>query len=192
MKVIGVTGGIGSGKSTVCKIFETLGVPIFYSDNVSKSILFSKPVQEEVIQLFGNDIMDDGTLSRQKLAELVFSNEDSLSQLTQLLHPKVNDSFEFWKTKQNFPYILKEAAILFESGGYKSCDEIINVCCPESIRIERVVKRDNRKIEEINSIIAKQWSEDKRKKYSNYNIDNENKKLIPQVTRLHNTFIERV
>lgn len=184
MKTLGVTGGIGSGKTTVCKIFKTLGVPVFYSDEVSKSILFSKPIISEMKSLFGEVVFSEGKLSKKKLANLVFNNPEKLTQLNQLLHPRVKEAFELWKLNQDFPFVIKEAAILFESGGYKACDFVLNVSCSEAERKRRVVKRDNRSLKEIERIIRKQWSEKKRAENSDYIIENENLKLIPQVSEL--------
>ena len=135
MKVLGVTGGLGSGKTTVCKIFKTLGVPYFSSDEVSKSILFSINVQKEVVNLFGDTVIKNGLLDRKKLARLIFSDEAALESLNQLLHPKVAYAFNKWKDKQQGSFVIKEAAILFESGAYKSCDYVLNIYCSEKERI---------------------------------------------------------
>jgi dephospho-CoA kinase len=126
MKVLGVTGGLGSGKTTVCEIFKTLGVPYFSSDEVSKSILFSLDIQKEVGSLFGDSVFENGLLDRKKLARLIFSDESALEMLNKLLHPKVALSFNIWKDKQQSFFVIKEAAILFESGAYKSCDYVLN------------------------------------------------------------------
>ena len=181
MKVLGVTGGLGSGKTTVCKIFETLGVPFFSSDEVSKTILFSPDVQREVENLFGESVLKNGLLNRKKLARLIFSEESALESLNKLLHPKVALAFNIWKDEQQSLFIIKEAAILFESGAYKSCDYVLNICCSEQERIRRVLLRDDRSELEIRAIIARQWSDFQRKENADFSIDNEFKKLIPQV-----------
>ncbi len=185
MKVLGVTGGIGSGKTTVCQIFKTLGIPIFSSDEVSKSILFTSDIQNEVLELFGNQVSYKGVLNRQKLAKYLFSNEDSLDLLNQLLHPKVSEAFDIWKKSKKNRLLIKEAAILFESGGYKSCDYVLNVSCSEKERIRRVLLRDNRSELEIKSIISRQWTDYEREKYSDFTINNESEKLIPQVLNVY-------
>ncbi len=181
MKVLGVTGGLGSGKTTVCKIFKTLGVPYFSSDEVSKSILFSINVQKEVVNLFGDTVIKNGLLDRKKLARLIFSDEAALESLNQLLHPKVAYAFNKWKDKQQGSFVIKEAAILFESGAYKSCDYVLNIYCSEKERIKRVLFRDDRSESEIKAIMSRQWTDLQRKEKSDFYIDNEVEKLIPQV-----------
>ena len=192
MKILGVTGGIGSGKTTVCGIFKTLGVPVFSSDEVSKSILFSSGVQGEVEKLFGDVVFNNGVLSKNKLAEYIFSNDDALESLNQLVHPKVSKAFEFWKNQQKNNLVVKEAAILFESGAYKLCDYVLNVYCSEEERIRRVLLRDERSEQEIRSIISRQWSDNERKKHSDFTINNESEKLIPQVLNLYDILINPV
>lgn len=184
MKTLGITGGIGSGKTTVCKIFETLGAPVFYADEVSKSILFSNAIISEVRSLFGDLVFSNGKLDKNKLSKIVFNDNDKLNQLNSFLHPKVGMAFEVWKRKQDFPFVVKEAAILFESGSFKSCDFIVNVSCSKLERINRVIKRDNRSLSDVEAIIARQWSEIKRNEKSDFTIENETKKLIPQVLSL--------
>lgn len=185
MKVVGLTGGIGSGKSTVCKIFEILGTPVFYSDDVSKKILFSDKISKVVVKKFGKEVLFNNKLSKSHLADYVFNHKMALSWLNDLLHPLVKEEFDKWLAKQKVPFVLKEAAILFESGAYKSCDLVINVSCCRSIRIKRVSQRDGRSVSEINAIINKQWSEDERVKYSDFIINNSNQKLLPQIISLH-------
>ena len=192
MKVLGVTGGIGSGKTTVCGIFKTLGVPVFSSDEVSKDILFTPYIQKKVEELFGNQVLQNGVLSKQKLAKYIFSSEDALESLNQLLHPKVSEAFETWKKHQKHNVVIKEAAILFESGGDKSCDYVLNVYCSEQERIRRVLLRDDRSELEIKAIIARQWSDNERKKHSDFTINNESEKLIPQVLNLYDTLMDKV
>lgn len=184
MKTLGITGGIGSGKTTVCKILETLGAPVFYADEVSKSILFSNAIISEIQSRFGDLVFSNGKLDKNKLSKIVFNDNDKLNQLNSLLHPKVGMAFEIWKRKQDFPFVVKETAILFESGSFKSCDFIVNVSCSKLERINRVIKRDNRSLSDVEAIIARQWSEIKRNKKSDFTIENETKKLIPQVLSL--------
>lgn len=185
MKVLGITGGIGSGKSTVCEIFKILGIPIFNSDNVSKSILFSEKVSQEVIDLFGSDVLLNGTLDSAKLGIIVFSNTEKLNSLNKILHPKVDMAFNFWKKKQKAPFVVKEAAVLFESGSYKNCDWVLNISCSESERVKRVTKRDGRDVKQIKEIIKKQWSDKKRESLSDFVINNEDEKIIPQIYNVY-------
>ena len=181
MIVVGLTGGIGSGKSTVCKIFEVLGIPVFYADDESKKILFSPNVSKEVILAFGNKVVTNSKLDKKKLGTVVFSSVEYLTVLNQILHPKVSQRFKKWSSVQPSKYVIKEAAILFESGSYKSCDFVINVSCSVNERIKRVLERDDRSLEQIKNIISKQLSEDERVNLSSFLIQNEKDKLIPQV-----------
>ena len=192
MKTLGVTGGIGSGKSTVCGIFKTLGVPVFSSDEVSKSILFSSGVQREVEKLFGDVVLNNGVLSKNKLAEYIFSNDGALQSLNQIMHPKVSKAFELWKEQQKNKLVIKEAAVLFESGAYKSCDYVLNVYCSTEERIRRVLLRDERSEQEIRSIISRQWSDSERIRHSDFTIDNESEKLIPQVLNLYENLLKEI
>jgi dephospho-CoA kinase len=181
MIIVGLTGGIGSGKSTVCKIFEVLGIPVFYADDESKKILFLPHVSKEVISAFGNKVVTNNILDKKKLGTVVFSSVENLTVLNQILHPKVAQRFKEWSSVQRSKYVIKEAAILFESGSYKSCDFVINVSCSVTERIKRVLERDNRSKEQIKNIISKQLSEDERVNLSSFIIKNEKDKLIPQV-----------
>ena len=181
MLVVGVTGGIGSGKSTVCKVFEVIGIPVFYADDESKKILFSSSVSKEVIMTFGKKVVTNNILDKKKLATVVFSSEDNLAVLNQILHPKVAQRFKKWSSIQNSKYVIKEAAILFESGSYKSCDFVINVSCSADERIKRVLRRDGRSKEQIEEIISKQFSEQERVSLSSFIIQNECDKIIPQI-----------
>ena len=133
MKQVGITGGIGSGKSTVCKIFETLKVPVFYADNEAKILMNSNEIlKTEITNTFGKDVYKNNDLDRKKLAQLVFNNPEALSKLNALVHPKVGVAYQSWLQKQNHPFVLKEAAILFESGSNKNLDEIN---CPKCSKI---------------------------------------------------------
>lgn len=185
MKVVGVTGGIGSGKSTVCKVFQVLGIPVFNSDDESKKILFSDEVTQLVVDKFGDTILSNGQIDKSKLAKVVFNEPLNLEWLNQLLHPKVKDAFEAWVAIQHTNYIIKEAAILIESGAHKSCDVILNVACPEEIRVQRVLKRDLRTEEEVLKIVKKQLSEEERKQICDFTIQNNKEKIIPQILDFH-------
>jgi dephospho-CoA kinase len=153
MIIVGLTGGIGSGKSTVCKIFEVLGIPVFYADDESKKILFLPNVSKEVMLAFGNKVVTNSRLDKKKLGTVVFSSVENLTVLNQILHPKVAQRFKEWSSVQRSKYVIKEAAILFESGSYKSCDFVINVSCSVTERIKRVLERDDRSKEQIKNII---------------------------------------
>ncbi|MBI33986.1 MAG: dephospho-CoA kinase [Flavobacteriales bacterium] len=191
MKVLGVTGGMGSGKTTVCRIFKTLGVPVFSSDEISKSILFSDEIQKEIIGLFGVRVQKNNRLDKNKLSKIIFSEAGAIKKINNFLHPKVGEAFDFWKSQQKSKLVIKEAAILFESGAYKSCDYVINVFCNEQERIRRVMLRDNRSEAEIKSILSNQLSDDERIYRSDITINNDCKKLLPQVLNLYQDLVSR-
>ena len=174
MKIVGLTGGIGSGKSTIAKLFQAMGVPVFIADTEAKKILASsKAVQEKVISLLGAPAYSNDVPNRDYIAKLVFNDPDLLAGLNAIIHPQVHISFMQWVKKQAAPYCIKEAAILFESGGYKNCDAIILVIASEESRIQRVLKRDKIKKKDIEARIRLQWSDDKKKVLSDYLIQNE-------------------
>ena len=174
MKVIGLTGGIGSGKTTLLRWFETQNISCFESDVVAKTLLNSS-LKSFVSKAFGNNIYNSsGILDRKKLAALVFNDPKDLAKLNAIVHPAVEKAFEDFKQKnKKNSIIIKEAAILFESGGYENCDAIILVIASEEIRIQRVVKRDNIKKNDVEARIKFQWSDDKKKVLSDYLIQNE-------------------
>ena len=174
MKVIGLTGGIGSGKTTILKWFETQNIPCFESDAVAKTLLNSS-LKSRISKIFGNNIYNSsGILNRKKLAARVFNNPKELAKLNVIVHPAVENAFEDFKQKhKEDSIIIKEAAILFESGGYKNCDAIILVIASEESRIQRVLKRDKIKKKDIETRIRLQWSDDKKEGLSDYLIQNE-------------------
>lgn len=188
---IGITGGIGSGKTTVCKVFELLGVPVYYSDYEARMILDTDPaVHEAVLKLFGPSVKDaDGMIDRKKIAAIVFTDKEKLEQLNALVHPAVGRRFESWCAGHaGVPFILKEAAILFESGAYRQVDKVIVVSAPQELKIERIRKRDQLKTEEILKRINSQMSEEEKIKRADFVIHNDERQLlIPQVLQLYNT-----
>jgi dephospho-CoA kinase len=171
-KVIGLTGGIGSGKTHVARLFAQKGVPIYISDIEAKNIMNSMPVVSEIKKMFGEDIYEAEELNRKKLAQIVFNDSQQLQKLNDLVHPLVKQHFLDWKSKQTTAYVLKESAILFESDSYKDCDIVITVEAPVEVRINRVIKRDKISQEEVESRMSKQWSESQRTSKSNYIIQN--------------------
>ncbi|WP_433829777.1 dephospho-CoA kinase [Flavobacterium anhuiense] len=176
-KVIGLTGGIGSGKTTVANYFQELGVPVYIADDGAKRVMQSKNILAEVKSTFGGSIFDDEVLNRAKLAQVVFNDKEQLAKLNAIVHPAVKVDFEEWaKEYKNYEYVLYEAAILFESGRYKDCDVIITVTAPEEMRIERVIKRDKTTREQVLSRMKMQWNDEKRISNSNFVINNNNLK----------------
>jgi len=173
LKIIGLTGGIGSGKSLVSKYFESKGFPVYNSDDKAKEIMFSNSqLKSEIIELLGENSYVNNQLNRKFIASKVFSNKDLLQKLNQLVHPKVQHDFLEWTINQNANFCIKEAAILFESGAYKNCDLIILVTANDEIRIKRVMQRDNCSKEEVVSRMKTQWNEEDKKPLSNFIIYN--------------------
>jgi dephospho-CoA kinase len=175
-KIIGLTGGIGSGKTTVANYFQSKGIPVYISDVEAKKVMASPEIISQIVAIFGADILgENDTLNRDKLASIVFNNPDKLKQLNSIVHPAVKKHFEQWVgNNKNFPYLVKEAAILFESGSYKDCDAIITVCAPMETRINRVLERDASTREKVLQRINNQISDDERIAKSQYVITNEN------------------
>jgi dephospho-CoA kinase len=173
-KIIGLTGGIGSGKTTIANHLKSLGIPVYNSDDQAKKILYLPETIDFLKSAFGNVVFTNELFDKDKLAKLVFNNPEQLKLLNQIIHPAVKVDFENWlKTNKNSPLIIKEAAILFESGSYKDCDVIISISAPQEIRIQRVVERDHLTYEEVMSRINNQWTDEMRNKKSDYVIDNQ-------------------
>ncbi|MDX6189614.1 dephospho-CoA kinase [Flavobacterium sp. Fl-318] len=185
-KVIGLTGGIGSGKTTIANYFKELGVPVYIADDGARKIMQSEVILEQIKTIFGNAIFENNVLSRPKLAEIVFKDKEKLDQLNAIVHPAVKADFEAWLLQhEKYEYIIYEAAILFESGRYKECDFIITVTAPEEIRIKRVLERDNTTREHVLSRMKMQWNDEKRISGSNFVINNENlKKAREEVVKI--------
>jgi dephospho-CoA kinase len=188
MLKVGVTGGIGSGKSTVCRIFECLGVPIFRADDEGrKALAENNEVKKQVIALLGESVIDTGgKLNRTKIASLVFNNPGKLKQLNAIIHPKVREAFAEWLTKQNAPWVIEEAAIIFESGLHKTLDSVIVVSAPDNIRIKRVMERDRISKEQVRARMKNQVTEGERVKRADFVITNDGTKmLIPQALEIY-------
>lgn len=186
MIVVGLTGGIGSGKSTVKKILETLNVRVFESDKEAKLLLNTPDVMCQIGQVFGADIVKAGLVDRPALAALVFHNPDRLQQLNGIVHPALRLRFRQWLELQvNQEYVVNEAAILFESGLYRQVDYSINVNAPLDIRISRVVKRDKVTREAVEARVKNQMSDQERSSLASFNITNDGvEPLLPQVLQI--------
>lgn len=172
-KIIGLTGGIGSGKTTVAGFFKELGVPVYIADIKAKKIMESVEVVNTIKDEFGVEIIEKGQINRKKLAEIVFSNPEKLQKLNGIVHPLVKRHFERWVEKhKGYSFVIKEAAILFESGSFVDCDKIITVVAPIHERIERVKVRDMIGLEEIMGRIDNQWTDEMRRSKSDFVIEN--------------------
>ena len=193
MLKVGLSGGIGSGKTTVSKVFQNLGVPVFYADDAVKTFYDTdKGLQQAMINLFGSSIYDNGQLQPKVLAALIFNNSQLLRQVNELTHPLVATAFREWAHKQKAPYVLLEAAILFECGMAAEMDMNISISAPENIRIARVAQRDGYPEEQIRQRISQQWSDEERNAKADYVIINDNKEaLLPQIIAIHEKIINR-
>lgn len=187
MLKIGITGGIGSGKSTVCRVFSALGIPVFEADKIAKDLMnTNEEIREKLLSLFGASVyLPDGVVDRKYLAGIVFNDPSLLEQLNSIVHPVVRQTFFDWCNKQQSPYIIHEAAILFESGFYKMMDKTIAVVTSESERIQRVMKRDGLTLELVKERIENQWSDEERIKLADFVIGNNDDELIvPQIIEI--------
>ena len=189
---VGLTGGIGSGKSTVAKMFELLGVPVYYADAASKRLYHTnKELMASLKEHFGEDIYTEDQLNRQKLAALVFNDPSKLELLNRLVHPPTIKDAEDWMKNQTAPYVIKEAALLFESGSVSGLDYVIGVYAPVYLRIKRTMDRDNVSREEVQARMNRQIDEDIKMRLCDYVItNNEQQLVIPQVLGLHQQLLK--
>ncbi|QES90037.1 dephospho-CoA kinase [Rhizosphaericola mali] len=193
MLKIGLTGGIGSGKSTVAKIFQTLGIPVFDADTVAKSIMNENAeLKLKIQQQFGDATYKDDVLDRAYLANIVFKDPYQLAILNSLVHPATIQAAEDWFQKQSVPYVIKEAALLFESGTAGNLDEVIGVYAPLTVRLARVKKRDNADIEAIKNRMKNQIEEEMKMKLCDRIIyNNDSEAILPQVLQLHKYYLQK-
>ncbi|MDD4645868.1 MAG: dephospho-CoA kinase [Bacteroidales bacterium] len=193
MRTIGLTGGIGSGKSMVAEIFTHLGIPVFNADAESKQILREDTVlHDQLSQLFGPGIFNQGIPDRKKLAEILFLDREKMDKMNGLIHPRVIDRFVSWcKEHQQSPYLVHEAAILFETGFYRLMDLNILVVAPDDIRIKRVMERDQTTEKLVRERMQNQWTDEQKKPLADIIMINDGESpLLPQVLEIHNKLIE--
>jgi dephospho-CoA kinase len=188
---VGLTGGIGSGKTTVAGIFETLGIPVYNADNAAKRIMNENEIlRKKIIEHFGAESYKNNQLNRPHLALVVFNDAQKLALLNSLVHPLTFEDAENWMKQQQAPYIIKEAALMFESDAWKYVDKVIGVSAPYELRIQRTMERDHISREAIDARINKQMNEEEKMKRCDYILNNDEKTLlIPQVTALHEKLI---
>ena len=184
---IGLTGGIGSGKTTVAHIFETLGIPVYYSDDAAKKIMNENVVlQQQIIQHFGEESYINGQLNRPYLAGVIFNNDEKRTLLNSLVHPLTIDDANNWMLQKNTPYAIKEAALIFETDVWKHLDKVIGISAPYELRLQRAMQRDNISREAVEARMAKQMNEEEKMKRCDYILYNDEQQLlIPQVIALH-------
>ncbi len=192
-RIVGITGGIGSGKSTVCRVLEILGASTYYADDRAKWLMANDELlKQEIIELFGESAYKAGELDRSYIASIAFNDKTVLEKLNRLVHPAVARDVEQWKeANDSAPLLLKEAALLFETGSYKSLDKTILVTAPEEIRILRVTQRDShRSAEDVRTIIGKQMSDEEKAPLADFIIQNDGKQsIIKQVMNIYASLV---
>jgi dephospho-CoA kinase len=191
---LGVTGGIGSGKTSVCKVFGILGIPVFSADEEAKKVMEADTdIILKLNTIAGQDLYSTGTLDRAELARLIFNNPSMLERVNSVVHPVVFSRFNEWVKKQSAPYVIMEAAILFESGYRKMVDRIVTVTAPVEERIARVISRNSITKEEVLKRIENQTSDSEKVKQSDYVIDNsENAMIIPTILNIHSHILQLI
>jgi dephospho-CoA kinase len=190
---VGITGGIGSGKTTVCQVFETLGIPVFYSDRAAKYLMeHDADIISQIRELFGEQVYSDGVLQRDAIADIAFSHPHKLQQLNEAVHPATIKYGKQWVLEQDAPYVLKEAAIFFESGSYKDMDVMIGVSAPEKVRIFRSMTRDGVSQDQVTRRMARQMNEEEKMKLCDIVIINDDRNaILPQVLDIHQQLLQR-
>lgn len=194
MLKIGLTGGIGSGKTTVAKVLEVLGVPVYYADDAAKQLMHkNEALRQQLIASFGKETyFENGDLNRKHLASIVFNNKEKLALLNSFVHPATIADAQEWFSKQTAPYVVKEAALLFESGTAEGLDYIIGVTAPLAVRLKRVMDRDHVSAEEVKRRMANQIDEQLKMKLCDFVLhNNEQQLLLPQVTALHGQLLQK-
>ena len=187
MKIIGLTGGIGSGKSKILSVFSTYGIPCYESDRRAKWLMQrDAELKSQIKSFFGDQIYENDQFNQRKLAKLVFANKGKLEALNSLVHPRVKMDFKSFVSQQDTPYIIKEAAILFETGGEKDCDATILVTAPEKLRLERVLNREKISSMDIKARINNQWSDSRKIPLADYIINNIDwDKTLKKIDEIH-------
>lgn len=193
MYKVGVTGGIGSGKSIVCKVFENLGIPVFNADLEARALLNRQVVKDFYYSNFGEAVFSNHEPDRAKIAALAFSNPNALAKINSFIHPLVFEEFNKWCLVQaNAPYVIKEAALLIESGGYKILNSTILVTAPVDVRIKRVMQRDSVTSKQVEARILNQWDDDKKMPFVQHSINNSGvNPVLNQIIELHEYFLKQ-
>ena len=192
--IVGLTGGIGSGKTTVANFFKELGVPIYIADDeAQKLMLESSLLKSELISLFGPKVYENGQLNKLLISESIFKDKTTLKAINNIVHPVVAIHFNKWLGLQESPYVIKEAAIFFENGSYKSLDAIITVVAPEECKIRRIMQRDIKSKKQIKAIMNNQWSDKKKIKMSDFVIENTNLKQTKLLVKeIHERLLKKL
>lgn len=192
MKIVGITGGIGSGKTTIATMFSELGIPVYIADVEAKKLTnSSKTIKKELIKILGEEAYNDKGLNRKYVANIIFNDNELLEKVNAIIHPQVAEHFKQWVAEQTSSYCIKEAAILFENGSYKNCDYTILVTAPKETRIERILQRDDTTREEIHSRMDNQWPDEKKQQLADFTIENKDlKNTKKQVLKIHHHLLK--
>ena len=193
-KIIGLTGGIGSGKSRVVEVFTTLGVPCYIADQAAKKLMINNAmVKQQILDLFGEKAYDQNGLNRTYIGELVFKDPQKLKALSAIVHPAVAQDFSEWVSQQDYPYVIKEVAILFETGGYKAVDQSLLITAPKEVRLQRAMQRDQSTKEEVLARMNNQWEDEQRLPLASHVIENLTwNDTEKEIKRLHKYFLSLV
>ena len=182
--IVGITGGIGSGKTFVCQILRAMGYPVFFSDQEAKNIIMhNRTVKQQITELFGTySYLNDGQLNRKHLSNQIFNNKDLLAQMNQIVHPAVRAAFKDWTNQQTSTVVFNEAAIIFETGIYKNYDHVVLVTASKNTKLNRIQKRDNASLEDIEKRMNAQWTDEQKTPLTSFTINNDDDvMLLPQI-----------
>lgn len=190
---VGLTGGIGSGKSTVARVFEVLGIPVYYADEATRQLMNTdEALKKEIIKNFGEESYSEGQLNRPYIASIVFNNKEKLELLNALTHPATIRHANKWMQQQTAPYVIKEAALIFESGSAENLDYVIGVSAPKITRIQRVMERDHISSDEVQKRMDRQIDEEMKMKLCDFVlVNNDTELLTPQVLALHEQLLKK-
>ena len=193
MVIVGLTGGIGSGKTTIAKLFADLGVPVYIADVEAKKLMVnSKTIKQELIALLGEEAYSNGVLNKTYISNIIFNDKTYLNKINAIVHPRVAAHFKTWAASHNTPYVIKEVAILFENEGYKDCDYVITVTAPKALRISRVIKRDQTTKAKVEAIMSNQWDDSKKIERSDFVIYNEElENAKSQIAQIHSQILSK-
>jgi dephospho-CoA kinase len=191
---LGITGGIGSGKTSVCRVFNVLGIPVFSADLEARKIMeYDKGIMQKINSIAGKDLYPNGNLNRKELAALIFNNQSLLEKVNSLVHPLIFDQFRMWAKAQTSPYVIMEAAILFESGASELVDRIATVIAPMEERVDRVIHRNSLSREQVMERMRNQMDDDTRIRQSDYVIHNsEQDMIIPAILKIHDDILTHI
>lgn len=194
MTIVGLTGGIGSGKSTVAKAFQAYGIPVYISDDEAKALMVtSSEIITELKAVFGAEAYINGALNKPYISDKIYNDKALLQKMNAIVHPRVAQHFKDWVSAQQAPYVLKEAAILFESNAHKNCNFIITVVLDKATKIERLLQRDQTTVAKIEAIMKQQWPDERRIELSDFVIENDTMEHMQhQVDQIHNTILNKI